>query len=170
MKTCSGCHSVSGAQAKAALANCERHRCDRTWNHMAVGQNETSRGPQVLVLGSIYRVPFWVPIFDPQPHIYGVAKPEACRKTSGDPTQGGFLVVWFPVRKHQGGVSNFWDSPMCHCMPTDMCALVSLSLQSACDNHARGKDIHVSGEILCGIRQAPHNAKVVIGRTTDSWS
>ena len=35
---------------------------------MGMGQNLTTRGPQVLVLGSIYQVPFWVPIFDPQPN------------------------------------------------------------------------------------------------------
>ena len=37
---------------------------------MAMGQNETTRRPQVLVLGSIYQVPFWAPIFDPQPYWY----------------------------------------------------------------------------------------------------
>ena len=35
---------------------------------MVVGQNETTRGPQVLVHVPVARVPFWVPVFDPQPH------------------------------------------------------------------------------------------------------
>ena len=33
-----------------------------------MGQNVTTRGPRVLVIVSIYRVPFGVPIFAPQPH------------------------------------------------------------------------------------------------------
>ena len=40
--------------------------------HKAMGQNQTTRGPQILVLGSILQgKPFWafgVPIFDP--HLY----------------------------------------------------------------------------------------------------
>ena len=35
--------------------------------HLSVGQNKATRGPQALVFGSTYRVPFWVPVFDPQP-------------------------------------------------------------------------------------------------------
>ena len=34
---------------------------------MGLGQNQTTRGPQILVHVSIYQVEFWVPIFDPQP-------------------------------------------------------------------------------------------------------
>ena len=37
---------------------------------MGMGQNLTTRGPQVLVLGSVYQgKPFCVPIFDPQPNV-----------------------------------------------------------------------------------------------------
>ena len=40
----------------------------KTHAHVGVGQNQTTRGPQVLVLGSIYQgKPFWVHMFDPQP-------------------------------------------------------------------------------------------------------
>ena len=39
---------------------------------LAVDENQTSRRPQVLVLGSITRVPFWVPIFEPLPYSFGV--------------------------------------------------------------------------------------------------
>ena len=38
--------------------------------YMGMGQNYTTREPQVLVLVSFSRVPFWVPIFDPHPHVY----------------------------------------------------------------------------------------------------
>ena len=36
-------------------------------HNVGMGQNYTTRGPQVLVLVSFSRVPFWVPIFDPHP-------------------------------------------------------------------------------------------------------
>ena len=37
--------------------------------HMGMGQNLTTRGPQVLVLGCICQgKPFWAPMFDPQPY------------------------------------------------------------------------------------------------------
>ena len=34
---------------------------------MGMGENYTTRGPQVLVLVTFSRVPFWVPFFDPHP-------------------------------------------------------------------------------------------------------
>ena len=37
--------------------------------HMGMGQNQTSRGPQVLVHISFYHGSIIVPIFDPQPHL-----------------------------------------------------------------------------------------------------
>ena len=40
---------------------------------MDMGQNETTRGPQVLVHVTTYRVQFWVPIFDPQPYVQRAA-------------------------------------------------------------------------------------------------
>ena len=39
----------------------------RAPNHLGMGQNLATRGPQGLVVGSIFQVPFWVPIFDPHP-------------------------------------------------------------------------------------------------------
>ena len=51
--------------------SCKKHRAPHNKKKrkaMGMGQHYTTRGPQVLVLVSFSRVPFWVPILDPHPH------------------------------------------------------------------------------------------------------